>query len=164
MNIKYKTAIACVIVLMVALAYLIGSVTTGYQLDEMYNTINKDRSMVRVAYQPIIKSTIDYYYHGSVVNVVDGDTLDIRLDLGFNLFSIKRFRLSGINAPEMSDDPNGPDSKNIMKELVLGKEVIVNTYHDNTDKYGRFLATIFSDDGQVNFNEKMVELGKAAVY
>lgn len=164
MKIAHIIVIHMLVIVLVSISFLVGSYTTTRTLEQMYETVNHEKSMVRIPYKLSMDSSIENYYRGTVINVVDGDTVDIRIEMGFNIFAVKRFRLSGINAPEMSDSTNGIDSKSVMEKLILGKDVIVNTYYDHTDKYGRFLATIFSDDGQTNINETMIRLGKAEVY
>lgn len=81
--------------------------------------------------------------------VVDGDTLDVTLDLGFHTLRKERLRLARINAPEMKT-PQGPVSKTRLAEMLAGKSVIVKTQKDKTDKYGRFIAEVFVDETNVN--------------
>lgn len=108
-----------------------------------------------------------YEYFAKLDRVVDGDTVDMFVDLGLNTWSHQRFRLKGINAPEMREKPQGQDAKETLKALIdLHKapktgELIVKTHKDKRGKYGRFVATLISIDGQTDLNLKMVELGHA---
>jgi micrococcal nuclease len=96
---------------------------------------------------------IDYLYSATIVNVVDGDTVDARVDLGFNVSIDVRFRLVGVNTMETRDkDPIKKalalKAKEYLKELILNKEVVLKSH--KTDKYGRWLAEIFYDGNSVN--------------
>jgi micrococcal nuclease len=106
-------------------------------------------------------SEIFYYYKAKVERVVDGDTVDLNIDLGFSINHHTRVRLYGINAPEMKNDTNnaGHEAKAYLTQLIDTKDVVIETKKDDTDKYGRYIATIYLD-GE-NINEKMVEDGKA---
>lgn len=88
-----------------------------------------------------------------VVNVVDGDTID--------LASSERVRLSGINTPETGECYH-KEAKERLAELVLYKEVYLEKDRTNKDKYGRMLRYIYLDDALVN--SILVEEGYAKVY
>ena len=110
-----------------------------------------------------------FTYNATCVKVVDGDTLDLNLDLGFGIHKIDRFRISGINTPETygvkkesAEYAAGMKSKLRLKELVEGKELIVHTEKDKKGKYGRYIATITveltgEDVGEVLVNEGLAE-------
>ncbi len=118
----------------------------------------------RIPFEATFENSIEFCYRGKVVNVIDGDTIDVQLNRGFDDFTVKRFRLSGINAPEMKDVPKGEEAKNTLSSMILNKPVIVKTKKDQTDRYGRFLGTIYLYEGQINVNEQMVKIGKATIY
>ncbi len=108
-----------------------------------------------------------YFYRAKVVDVYDGDTCRVDIDLGFNI-SIKRekIRLSGINAPELrgKEREEGLRSRNYLRELILGKEIYLETEKDRKGKYGRYLGTIWvkdENDKYFNVNEKLVKEGYA---
>jgi micrococcal nuclease len=90
-----------------------------------------------------------YIYKAELIRVVDGDTVDLIIDLGFDTSRKERFRLYGIDAPEM----NTPEGKEAKKWLigVLGPygAIYVQTIQLSTkakrDKYGRFLAVLYLD-------------------
>ena len=88
---------------------------------------------------------------GKVVKVTDGDTITVLV--GSNQVKV---RLNEIDAPEQAQD-FGQKSKDVLAELVLGKEVRVVTY--GKDRYGRTIGDVFV--GQINVNEKLVEDGWA---
>ena len=90
-----------------------------------------------------------YIYKAELIRVVDGDTVDLIIDLGFDTLRKERFRLYGIDAPEM----NTPEGKEAQAWLigVLGPygAIYVQTVQLSTkakrDKYGRFLAVLYDE-------------------
>lgn len=114
-----------------------------------------------------------YNYKAIITEVVDGDTVTARVDLGFSIERTDRFRLYGINAPEMKLDTKtaGEASKARLIELLLNKEVFIYTHKDKREKYGRYLATIFIPDASGQYqsdidsvNAIMVKEGHAKPY
>lgn len=100
-----------------------------------------------------------YNYRATVVRVVDGDTVDLLVDLGFAISRKERFRLAEINCPETTT-PEGLEAKRYVTELLApGQVVTIDTKKDRTDRYGRFIATIWL--GEVNLNHKIVDDGHA---
>jgi len=114
-----------------------------------------------------------YTYRAQVLHVVDGDTLDLMVSLGFDMHHKTRFRLTGINAPE-SYGPTacaeGRAAKQFLTDLLpVGTTVVVKTSKDKKEKYGRFLAEVYLLDakGEVlpqAVNALMVEKGHAKPY
>lgn len=103
-----------------------------------------------------------YEYKATVVRVVDGDTVDVRADLGFHITQEMRLRLAGINAPEMRD-PRGKDAKAALAaRLPAGTEILIRTERDRREKYGRYLAVILLDNEDIN--AWMVASGFATPY
>jgi len=109
-----------------------------------------------------------YWYTATVVNVVDGDTLDVDTDLGFRIRFHQRIRLYGVDAYELNDpDPERRElakkAKTFVEAEVLGKRCFINTYMDRAEKYGRWLADIwYLREGEYrNLNQYLVEIGLA---
>lgn len=108
-----------------------------------------------------------YLYANVTLNrVIDGDTVVLTIDCGFNFHRRKQsdgvsYRLARINAPELSA-PGGPEAKFALTQYFL-MPVRVETLRD-PDKYGRFLVELeaFIGDNWVNVNNAMVEAGYAA--
>lgn len=99
--------------------------------------------------------------------VVDGDTVWLFVDLGFNIRVALDFRLYGINAPELEgvQKPLGLASKAEVARLLGLGPLRIEVY--GTDKYGRWLAGIFVkqlDGTELNVNQTMVDEGFAKVY
>ena len=108
-----------------------------------------------------------YKYKATVVNVVDGDTVDAVINLGFHTSIKLRFRLFGINTPEMHKDTivQANAAKVRVEELLLNKECIADTF--KPDKYGRWLAnfTVVNSTGTtINVNETLIKEGLAIQY
>lgn len=103
-----------------------------------------------------------YIYNAAVLKVIDGDTVAVTFDLGFHIFTTVRLRLLGINAPEVSTQ-EGRDARDFLKlRLQEGDPLIVTTFKDPGDKYGRWLATL-THNGQ-NVNKLMVDSGHAVPF
>jgi len=103
-----------------------------------------------------------YQYRASVLSVVDGDTIWVQIDLGFDAYQNMSLRLAGINTPEMST-PEGRAARDwLVARLEPFEEIIIETIKDRKEKYGRYLAYIILND--VNINEEMLTLGVAKPY
>lgn len=81
-----------------------------------------------------------YMYKAHVDNVVDGDTVDITLDHGFNVYSKQRVRLLSVDTPERGQE-NYHQATEFTTSKLLNQNVVVQTY--KSDNFGRYLATIF---------------------
>jgi micrococcal nuclease len=100
-----------------------------------------------------------YIYKAELIRVVDGDTVDLVIDLGFDTLRKERFRLYGIDAPEMNT-AEGKEAKAWLREVLQPLEAIyIETLQHKTkakrDKYGRFLAVLYSDLGDIDANRPM---------
>lgn len=103
-----------------------------------------------------------YTYKATVVKVVDGDTVDLLVDVGFNVRVQIRTRLYGIDAPETREDAGKAARDALRVVLPQHAPVIVKTFKDPNDKYGRWLAQIW--EGDISINQWLVESGYAKVY
>lgn len=107
----------------------------------------------------------EYIYDAYVVEVYDGDSITADIDLGFGvLLKHQKIRLLGINTPEISGEerPAGIIARDWLRENILYKKVIIKTYLDKKEKYGRWLAEVYIDDMYIN--ETLVQQGLATVY
>jgi micrococcal nuclease len=100
-----------------------------------------------------------YNFEAYCTNVVDGDTADLVIDVGFRMTTEQRVRLLGINTPERGHE-GYQAAKDYLKERILDKLMIVQTR--KSDAFGRYLATVYVD-GQ-NINEELLSLGLAVPY
>ncbi len=106
-----------------------------------------------------------------VTKVVDGDTIDVDIDLGFSISYSQRLRLAGIDTPESRTSDRfektlGVESKDYLKhKLKDAKDVVVRTEKpDSSEKYGRILGWVYVDGNTKSVNEQMIEDGYAWGY
>ena len=113
-----------------------------------------------------------YEYHvKKVTNVVDGDTIDVEIDLGFDISFSSRVRLAGIDTPESrttnkAEKVLGLEAKEYVKSKIKdAKEVVIKTEKmDSSEKYGRILGWVFLDGSKISINEQMIADGYAWGY
>ena len=109
-----------------------------------------------------------YEYRAKVTKVVDGDTMDLAIDLGFDIVYNSRIRLYGINTPEsrtrdLEEKARGLAAKDRVKELCpVGADVTLKTSKDGKGKFGRILGEIFV--GNMSVNKRLVSEGHAVEY
>ena len=107
--------------------------------------------------------------------VVDGDTIDVTIDLGFDLYKKERVRIAGVDTPEkrtrdLEEKALGLDATYWMKdkltETIKGdEELIIRTeLKGGTGKYGRLLGWLYVGEDDVSLNEKMITEGYAWAY
>ena len=103
-----------------------------------------------------------------VCKIIDGDTVDLLLDLGFGIFTKKRVRLWGIDTPEirtrdLEEKRKGYAAKERLSQLIneASKESLI-LHSNGIGKYGRVLGTIYNNNS--NLNMKMVSEGHAEEY
>ena len=110
-----------------------------------------------------------------IVKVLDGDTIDVLIDLGFDLFKKERVRIAGVDTPEkrtrdLEEKALGIDATNWLKEkldstIAGDDELTIRTeLVGGVGKYGRLLGWLYIGDGNVSLNEKMIEEGYAWAY
>ena len=106
-----------------------------------------------------------------ITKVVDGDTIDADIDLGFDISLTKRIRLAGVDTPESrTSDTNekkyGLESKEWLKHKVeSAKNILIKTeLPDSTEKYGRIIGHLFVNDQESSLNDQMITEGYAWLY
>jgi len=111
------------------------------------------------------------YYVKKVTKVVDGDTIDVEIDLGFDISFSSRVRLAGIDTPESRTTDKmekalGLEVKAYLKNAIDGaKTVVIKTEKmDSSEKYGRILGWVFLDGSNISINEQMISEGYAWGY
>ena len=107
----------------------------------------------------------------SVTKVVDGDTIDADIDLGFDISLTKRIRFAGIDTPEsrttnLKEKAMGLESKEWLKKALEGaKDIIIKTEKpDSTEKYGRIIGHLFINGQETSLNTQMIDEGYALAY
>ncbi len=106
-----------------------------------------------------------YKYYAKLDRVVDGDTVDALVDLGFNTWKKVRIRMVGMNAPEsrtrdLEEKARGIAAKIRLEELLEKESFILES--QGVGKYGRCLGIIFVDE--ININKQLVTEGHAVEY
>jgi len=111
------------------------------------------------------------YYVRKVENVVDGDTIDVLIDLGFDILFQSRVRLAGIDTPEsrtkdLKEKALGLESKEYLKKAIKdAKSVVIKTEKmDSSEKYGRILGWVYINGDTVSLNDMMINDGYAWGY
>jgi micrococcal nuclease len=111
------------------------------------------------------------YYVKKVSKVVDGDTIDVDIDLGFDISFTSRVRLAGIDTPESRTTDKiekalGLEAKLYLKNAIdASKTVVIKTEKmDSSEKYGRILGWVFLDGSDISINQKMINDGYAWGY
>ena len=111
------------------------------------------------------------YFVKEVKNVVDGDTIDVVIDLGFDILFQSRVRLAGIDTPESrtkdkAEKALGLESKEYLKQhLKDAKSVVIKTEKMNsTEKFGRILGWLYVNGDTESLNDKMINDGYAWGY
>ena len=110
-----------------------------------------------------------------IVKVLDGDTIDVLIDLGFDLFKKERVRVAGVDTPEkrtrdLEEKELGIDATNWLKEklestLAGDDELSIRTeLVGGVGKYGRLLGWLYIGDAEVSLNEQMIDEGYAWAY
>ena len=111
----------------------------------------------------------------SIDRVLDGDTIDVTIDLGFDLYKKERVRVAGVDTPEkrtrdLEEKALGIDATNWVKKhldsAIAGEEdlIIRTELVGGMGKYGRLLGWLYIGDAEVSLNEKMIEEGYAWAY
>lgn len=106
-----------------------------------------------------------------ITGVVDGDTIDVDIDLGFNVSYSQRVRLAGIDTPESRTKDKfeknlGLEAKEYLKTKLKDAELIVikTEKPDSSEKYGRILGWLYVNGDTVSINDHMIEDGYAWGY
>jgi micrococcal nuclease len=111
------------------------------------------------------------YYVRKVESVVDGDTIDVLIDLGFDILFASRVRLAGIDTPEsrtkdLAEKALGLEAKEYLKKALKdAKSVVIKTEKmDSSEKYGRILGWVYINGDTVSLNDMMINDGYAWGY
>ena len=117
-----------------------------------------------------------YNFRVTEINrVLDGDTIDVTIDLGFDLYKKERVRIAGVDTPEkrtrnLEEKALGIDATNWLKEKLDGAITGADELSIRTElvggvgKYGRLLGWLYIGDGDVSLNEQMIDEGYAWEY
>jgi len=101
-----------------------------------------------------------YNYTAKVIKVVDGDTIDVEIDLGFDIWHKTRLRLAHIDAFERGTELGSKATQYVIEALSSQPTCEITTH--KTDKYGRYLAEVFVNGSSLN--KSLVDIGLAVPY
>ena len=113
-----------------------------------------------------------YEYTATVERIVDGDTIDLDFDLGFDVHVRHRVRLKGVDTPETYGVKKDSEEyqkglaakKYVESKMPIGSIVIVKTYKDKKGKYGRILAEVYPSADTFSINDRLLWEGHAKKY
>ena len=109
-----------------------------------------------------------FEYYAKVLKIVDGETIDVMVDLGMGCHRKERLRFSRINAWETRGEhkEKGKLAKARVAELIpVGEKIIVKTEKDKRGKYGRYIAEIYIiSEMNINLNDLLLNEGHAVLY
>lgn len=114
-----------------------------------------------------------YTYNARVIKVIDGDTIDLEIDLGFHVKVTKRARLSGIDTYEKNsrlvfEREKAAKATALLTNILQKKIVKIKTFIDKEDKYGRILVEVYANDSDFenhnSVNIMLIQEGLALPY
>lgn len=108
-----------------------------------------------------------YEYKALVTRVIDGDTIDCRVDLGFDIWVNTRFRLYGIDTPESrtrnkAEKKRGLEVKAYVKDKIWNQIVTIKTHKKG--KFGRYLVWVYEQGEKKCLNLDLIDTGRAKAY
>jgi len=101
-----------------------------------------------------------YTYKALVTGVYDGDSITCLVDVGFKISFEIKVRLANINTPELRGEEReaGLIARDVLREKILDKEIIITTFKDKKGKYGRYIGEIFLEEVTINENQSTIDL------
>ena len=110
-----------------------------------------------------------YKYNAKLIRVIDGDTIDALIDLGFDVWVKKRIRLYGINTPEtrtrdLEEKKAGIAAKDRLSEIMKDCDYEFVLVSHGIGKYGRCLGELFIENSQESVNQILLNEGHAEIY
>jgi len=108
-----------------------------------------------------------YEYKATIIDIYDADTMTLEIDLGFNIKITEKVRLYGIDTPELrtknkQEKKLGYEARDYLRNLLLDKDVTIQTIKDKKGKFGRYLVVVYYEDD--NINNHLIDLGYAKEY
>ncbi len=104
-----------------------------------------------------------YFYKAKCTKVIDGDTIDVTIDLGFQIMVNTRIRLKGIDTPEtrtknLLEKEAGIAVSNYLKDLIEDKNILIETEKLglSSDSFGRYLGIIYVPEDSISINEHFI--------
>ena len=105
-----------------------------------------------------------YIYNAIVTHVVDGDTVDVDIDLGFDVYlKDQRIRLLGVDTPESRTRDELEKQFGLLAKAIVegfcpvGEKILIETHLDLKGKYGRILGVLWVDNNSLNLNQFLID-------
>lgn len=133
------------------------SVSIGFLASIGWWAGNKATSTIGAGHECKLEELEMYEYQALVANVVDGDTIDVIVDLGFKIQTRQRLRLARVDTPERNQ-ANYSEAKEFVGDLILNKLVTIKT--QKISKWGYYLADVAIDGKDVSDSIIAAGLGK----
>ena len=111
-----------------------------------------------------------YEYKAKLREIIDGDTIDVEIDLGFGTYKNARLRLKGIDTPETRTSRKKEKKAGKLVELFVEKlldrsgAMTIRTYKDGKGSFGRYIADIYIDELDISLNDYLLNNKFARVY
>jgi micrococcal nuclease len=110
-----------------------------------------------------------YTYKATVDEIIDGDTVDVTVDLGFSTYKSARLRLNKIDTPETrtrrdKEKKAGKLVEEFLKKLLKGESLTIKTSKDLKGSFGRYLADLYIEDIDISINQYLLNKGYAREY
>lgn len=107
----------------------------------------------------------NYIRECKITGVYDGDSYTGFVDLGFHIFTEIKIRIVVADTPELRGEerPEGLRVRDVVRDLILNKDIFIQTFNDKKGKYGRYLAEVFLPDGQ-KLSQWLIDNGHAEIY
>jgi micrococcal nuclease len=110
-----------------------------------------------------------FEYNAKVKRIVDGDTMDAYIDLGFDVWVTKRIRFMGIDTPEsrtrdLTEKRYGKGAKHRLVEILEANDSVFTLKSHGIGKFGRVLGELFVDGFECSVNDQMITEGHAVAY
>jgi len=105
-----------------------------------------------------------YEYKAKVVRVLDGDTIDVSIDLGFDVWVYQRVRLLGINTAEKNTELGKQTLDYVRSLCPLGTFITLRSEKDKREKFGRYRAKVYFPESNECLNEILIKKGMAVEY
>lgn len=111
-----------------------------------------------------------YIYAAEYVKNYDGDTITLKIDLGFKASFTRHVRLANVDTPELrgihADPIPARKAKDAVHDMLVGRPIVIHNVKGRKGKYGRYLATLFvkHDDEWINLNDWLIDNNYAVAY
>lgn len=104
-----------------------------------------------------------YEYKCKLIRVIDGNTIEANIDLGFGIYIVQKIKLFGVPASNITADESILAIEKAKLQHLISKEFFVQTIYNKRGKIGRIFANVFVEDNnqlRININEELIKAAK----